>query len=211
MLYNRLHFRKRLKDGGKGPALQYNFICTPRRVQQFYTKDRRGNTTSVVAAADIKVRLVAAGKNHSICVEDWESGEKSASDGDGSTIEPKIVRGSRVFSWGFGGYGRLGHNSASDELFPRQILQFQELSGDRNNKQIAKIYCGSTYSIALTKSKRLFFFGKLPNSPRGEAQLYPKHQEELFQWPVENVGAGSSFVVVSSSNVCIFWGVPGTA
>jgi len=33
-------------------------------------------------------------------------------------------------------------------------------------------------------------------------------QQELYDWNVHCVGAGSSFIVVASSDVCIGWGVP---
>ena len=50
--------------------------------------------------------------------------------------------------------------------------------------------------------------GKMSNSPRGEAQVYPKLQDELFNYPVRSLGAGSNVIYVSSKDVCIAWGVP---
>ncbi len=51
----------------------------------------------------------------SIFLEDWE--------GDGMN---------RLFSCGFGGYGRLGHNCADDEFLAREITL---LSGNKGNPQ----------------------------------------------------------------------------
>ena len=42
-----------------------------------------------------------------MCLEDW----------NGETVN-------RVFTWGFGGYGRLGHQSADDEVTPRELTYF---------------------------------------------------------------------------------------
>ncbi len=56
----------------------------------------------------MRIRAVGAGKNHSLFVEDWADAGLN-----------------RVFSCGFGGYGRLGHATADDEMYPREINAFQ--------------------------------------------------------------------------------------
>jgi hypothetical protein len=56
------------------------------------------------------------GRNHSCCIEDWED-------------ENGNEKTNSVYSWGFGGYGRLGHSSASDEHLPREIMQFAPTQG----------------------------------------------------------------------------------
>jgi hypothetical protein len=61
-----------------------------------------------LTAQTVRIRAVGAGKNHSLCVEDWADGGLN-----------------RVFSFGFGGYGRLGHATADDEMYPREINAFQ--------------------------------------------------------------------------------------
>lgn len=53
----------------------------------------------------------------------------------------------RVFSWGFGGYGRLGHQDTKDELVPR-LLQFFCTSAGRGVKSV---HCGSSYSMAVNE------------------------------------------------------------
>lgn len=101
----------------------------------------------------VKVRLVAAGKNHSLCVEDWDTEE----DGDACTTNTHT---NRVFSWGFGGYGRLGHNRSDDEHVPREIVVFSipktaPVGGNgvarpvNNQKQIRSIAAGSQVSCAI--------------------------------------------------------------
>jgi alpha-tubulin suppressor-like RCC1 family protein len=100
-----------IKDGGKGAAMQFRCIFSPRQVEKFVTKDSHGKVTAEIRATDVKIKLVAAGKNHSVCVEDWEDNGLN-----------------RIFSFGFGGYGRLGHNAGTDELIPREILIFQTIT-----------------------------------------------------------------------------------
>lgn len=55
----------------------------------------------------------------------------------------------RVFSWGFGGYGRLGHADTKDEMVPRKV-QFFETQG-RGVKGIA---CGSSFSIVYNEHSK---------------------------------------------------------
>ena len=99
-----------IKDGGKGPAVQYRYVSKPQRVTRFFRKDPVLKRTNVeLPSNDIKIVGVAAGKNHSLCIESSEDGSLN-----------------RVFSWGFGGYGRLGHNGTDDELYPVEIATFSQ-------------------------------------------------------------------------------------
>jgi len=55
----------------------------------------------------------------------------------------------RVFTWGFGAYGRLGHGDNKDEMVPRQLKFF-----DGPNRGAIKIASGSTFSMAISKPGR---------------------------------------------------------
>lgn len=48
----------------------------------------------------------------------------------------------------------------------------------------------------------------MSNSPRGEAQTYPKLQDELYDWSLNKVAAGSNLIMVSDDDACVAWGVP---
>lgn len=52
----------------------------------------------------------------------------------------------RVYSWGFGGYGRLGHAKQEDLWSPMPIDQF---TGTNALTRATKIAAGSTFSMAL--------------------------------------------------------------
>lgn len=74
----------------------------------------------------------------------------------------------RVFSWGFGGYGRLGHAETKDEMVPRQIKYFET-----QGKGVKAVFCGSQFSIAISEFSMLrcvvcyilfFFFFYLAHS-----------------------------------------------
>ena len=52
----------------------------------------------------------------------------------------------RIFTWGFGGYGRLGHNGPKDEPVPCSVKIF-----DIPNRGAKKIWAGATYSMAINE------------------------------------------------------------
>lgn len=53
----------------------------------------------------------------------------------------------RVFSWGFGGYGRLGHAEQKDEMVPRLIKLF-----DFPGRGASQIYTGYQCSFAVSEN-----------------------------------------------------------
>lgn len=64
-----------------------------------------------------------------------------------------LVVGSRVYAWGNGGNGRLGLGTVSDRAEAEPIV---ELDGH----QIISVSCGASHSMALSKSGRLYTWGK---------------------------------------------------
>lgn len=68
----------------------------------------------------------------------------------------------RVFSWGFGGYGRLGHAEQKDEMVPRLIKLF-----DFPGRGASQIYTGYQCSFAVSENGEntlcncFFFFLKV--------------------------------------------------
>lgn len=57
----------------------------------------------------------------------------------------------RVFSWGFGGYGRLGHAEQKDEMVPRLVKLF-----DFPGRGASQIYAGYTCSFAVSEVGQWF-------------------------------------------------------
>lgn len=64
------------------------------------------------------------------------------------SLLPQLVLDSqkRVFSWGFGGYGRLGHAEQKDEMVPRLVKLF-----DFPGRGASQIYAGYTCSFAVSE------------------------------------------------------------
>ena len=158
-------------------------------------KDNQNKVIAELPSSAVRISSVAAGKNHSVCLE--EGGLE------------------RVFSCGFGGYGRLGHNSANDENMFREITTFQNLvqgtqvAQNNPQKQIVKIVAGSSFTLAISKSQALYYWGKMSNSPRGEATMYPTMSTDLYGWKIREVACGSNSVfAVAIDSITAAWGVP---
>ena len=183
-----------MKEGGKGAAIKFQFVYMPREVNRFVQKDSRDKIIAELSTRDVRIGTVAAGKNHSICLEKGGLG--------------------RVFTCGFGGYGRLGHNSANDETLFRevttlqQLVQGQQVAPTMPQKQICQIIGGSSFSMAISKSQTLYFWGKLANSARGEATTYPTANTDLTGWHCRQVAGGSNSIIVAADDRVVAWGVP---
>jgi alpha-tubulin suppressor-like RCC1 family protein len=68
--------------------------------------------------------------------------------------------------------GRLGHAEQKDEMVPRLIKFF-----DSANRGVRRIYCGSSFTLAIPDTGSLFLFGQ--NKKTGEANMYPKPVQDL--------------------------------
>jgi alpha-tubulin suppressor-like RCC1 family protein len=197
---------KFIKAAGKE---QFTCVYTPKRIEKYVVKDNHNKLVQEIPYHSIHIRAVAAGKNHAIVLEDWDDLDNE------NAISMKKPNLNRVFSWGFGGYGRLGHNFGQDEFFPREITHFshyisnpasinnqrQQVVPVNKQKQIRQIVAGSSFSIAISESKHLYYWGKISNAPRGEANMYPQIQSELYDYPVVSCSAGNNLIVVISSIV----------
>ena len=66
----------------------------------------------------------------------------------------QIVRDSkdRVFTWGFGGYGRLGHQQPKDEHVPRLVSFFK---GKSEGKRVVFLYCLLLLLLSIFFSRRV--------------------------------------------------------
>eukprot|EP00820_Chromera_velia_P013136 Cvel_23744.t1-p1 / transcript=Cvel_23744.t1 / gene=Cvel_23744 / organism=Chromera_velia_CCMP2878 / gene_product=Ultraviolet-B receptor UVR8, putative / transcript_product=Ultraviolet-B receptor UVR8, putative / location=Cvel_scaffold2486:211-14090(-) / protein_length=1162 / sequence_SO=supercontig / SO=protein_coding / is_pseudo=false len=105
---------------------------------------------TVAEAEDIRVDQVSAGEAHSAAID--QSG--------------------RLFTWGNGELGRLGHGEAGDCLTPREVTSLTNLT-----KQVA---CGVFHTLAVSAKGRVFGWGMGPATgvlmgpPDGEVVPVPQ-------------------------------------
>ena len=85
----------------------------------------------VVVLAKERIVSVAAGGNHSLAL----------------TAEGAL------FSFGFGGYGQLGHGDTTCQPQPKRVVALAK-------EQVVSMAAGDNYSLALTTEGALFSFGK---------------------------------------------------
>eukprot|EP00164_Ancoracysta_twista_P028227 GFYU01056152.1.p1 GENE.GFYU01056152.1~~GFYU01056152.1.p1 ORF type:complete len:318 (-),score=63.85 GFYU01056152.1:11-925(-) len=77
-----------------------------------------------------RVLAVSCGSNHTCCITD----------------------GRKMYSWGKGTSGQLGHGDAHDRMVPTQIRELSGLS-------VCSVVCGATLSAALTADGLLYTWG----------------------------------------------------
>mmetsp|Transcript_37775 Transcript_37775/g.55361 ORF Transcript_37775/g.55361 Transcript_37775/m.55361 type:complete len:598 (+) Transcript_37775:3-1796(+) len=144
-------------------------------------------------SADIAIGSISCGKNHTIAVEApiKESPGQSAS--------------SRVFSWGCGGYGCLGHNVQADEYTPRLISALRGPLFASNTP--VRAAAGAQCSMILTKNGHVYYWGK--HRQGTEATMRPTLIDALANnmHVVTAFSAGSQTVFCSTKNaVTVSWG-----
>lgn len=134
---------------------------------------------AVEALAAVKVRAVASGTAHVLALND---------------------RGG-AYTWGNGGYGRLGHTVQKDEHSPRQVAG---LTGRTPVALDSPCAAGTTASFCVMAGGQLMAWGKLKVS--GENTMYPKPLMDLAGWNVHSLASGgTTFAAAASSTVA-----PGT-
>ena len=133
----------------------------------------------IAALADKKVLKIASGNNHSLAL---------TADG-------------HMYSWGNGGYGRLGHKEQKDEFKPRQIEVFTHRMALPMDSKIA---CGNMTSFATIKGGQMYLWGK-PKAT-GDTTMYPKPLMDLNGWNIRSVACGNGTFAVAAEKSAITWG-----
>ncbi|KAJ7524762.1 hypothetical protein O6H91_17G019900 [Diphasiastrum complanatum] len=134
---------------------------------------------AIAAFTGKTVTKVACGNNHSVAV-----------DSNGF-----------VYTWGFGGHGRLGHKEQKDEWTPRLIETFQ-----RNNvlPPSAVVAAGSAYSACTAGGGQLYMWGRVKAT--GDNWMYPKPVLDLSGWSIRSMDCGNTSSVAAAEESCISWG-----
>jgi len=145
---------------------------------------------SLEDAGQICLANVAFGKTHAIAIE--------APSKDSSQLP-------RVFTWGCGDYGCLGHGVQADEYTPRLVGSFRGPIFASNYPVSAT--AGSNCTLVKTKNGHVYYFGK--HKQNGEATMRPALVDAMANngHVVTSIGAGNQTVFCSTKNgVTIGWG-----
>ncbi|GMH60322.1 hypothetical protein TrST_g5640 [Triparma strigata] len=156
---------------------------TPRRT--FVRRDlnfREGDEPEILAdSSDIRIGSIACGKNHTVAVECQRAKNAPV----------------RVFTWGSGNYGCLGHKVQKDEYLPRHV---ETIKGPMfTSNQPVHCSAGSTCTMIRTSQGHVYYWGK--HRTVGEAQMYPLILDFLANngHEAKAYDAGNSHVVISTT------------
>uniref|UniRef100_A0A336MC17 CSON014833 protein n=1 Tax=Culicoides sonorensis TaxID=179676 RepID=A0A336MC17_CULSO len=161
--------------------LSFHYETIPKRIVMYVDKDKTGHFNAIHG---VKIEDFSCGPNHTVAIDS----EK------------------RVFSWGFGGYGRLGHAETKDEMMPRLIKYFVNTKAN-----IERVVCGSTFSIAVSPDKVMYLFGLNRSSKTAkDANMYPKPIHDLSGWKIHSIGCGTTSTMIVADDSLIAWGAAPT-
>jgi len=156
----------------KAGKTTFHFVHTPERINLWIEKDpkAKGHTT----IPGVVIKEIACGLNHTVAIDERN----------------------RAFSWGFGGYGRLGHSQTGDEHVPR-LIKF--LDGPRRG--IKKIVAGGQFNLALSECPgTCYMWGQYTSSK--EANMYPKPIMDLSGWAIRSIAcSGKGWMVAADDSV----------
>lgn len=127
--------------------ISHHFETSPKRIVLFIEKSKDGHATPIDG---VQIVDFSCGNNHTVAIDSKK----------------------RAYSWGFGGFGRLGHAEPKDEMVPRMIKYF-----DMGARGVRSVFSGASYTLAITDVGVLFMFGQ--NKKTGEANMYPKPVQDL--------------------------------
>ncbi|KAF8378430.1 hypothetical protein HHK36_029769 [Tetracentron sinense] len=110
----------------------------------------------------------------------------------------------KLFTWGDGDKGRLGHGDRDPRLLPTCVAAL----GDASFCQVA---CGNNITIALTTSGRVYTMGSTVNgqlgSPEADGKLPTCIEGKIRNSHIEEIACGSYHVAVLTSKTEVYtWG-----
>lgn len=135
---------------------------------------------------EIRLQDIACGKHHTLALE----------------APATNAMGTRLFSWGCGNYGCLGHNRQQDEYFPRQIETLPK------GMTIVKVAAGSSCSLALTENGHVYFWGV--TKVNSEAVMKPQLVDALANnhHVATHISAGAANVACcTEGGNTVVWGL----
>lgn len=153
--------------------LGFQFQNSPQPIVLYVDKTKDGHTTPVKVDDIIDV---SCGTNHAVALDKQR----------------------RVFSWGWGALGRLGHAEQKDEWIPRLINFFERY------RNVKSVHCGNSYSLGISSQGNVYMFGQSKRT--GEANMYPKPIQDLSGWNIRSVGCSFTSIVVAADDSVISWG-----
>jgi len=164
-------------DDGKfmQKANKVEFRCeySPLQVMVWIEKDTKDK--QVIPQPLPKIKKISCGPNHTIA----------------------ITEENKVYSWGFGGYGRLGHSETADEMVPRLIKYL-----DGKNRGLRDVICGSSFNLGVSEIPGMVSMWGI-YTPAKEANMYPKPIQDLSGWNVRSIACNTKGWIAAADDAVI--------
>ncbi|OMO93152.1 Zinc finger, FYVE-type [Corchorus capsularis] len=145
----------------------------------------------------MKTTRVACGVWHTAAVVEVVT-ESSDSGSPGSCTSAKL------FTWGDGDKGQLGHGDKESRLFPECVASLVD-------ENICRVACGDNLTVALTTSGRVYTMGSSAygqlGTPTADSKLPTRVEGKIADSFVEEIACGSYHVAILTSKTEVYtWG-----
>ena len=111
----------------------------------------------------------------------------------------------KIWTWGFGGYGRLGHKVQRDEWTPKMV---EIQGGDRNLcPEDCVVGAAQTCSWVTALMGQMYCWGKIKTT--GDNHMYPVPFLDLQGWNLRSVACGATTFAVCGETEAVTWGSAG--
>ena len=140
---------------------------------------------------NVRIGSISCGKHHTVAVE--------------APFKGKVAGARRVFTFGCGGYGVLGHGVQEDQYTPQMINSFVSPIFESNGP--VRAVAGANCTLVLTQNGHVYYSGK--HKSAGEATMRPAVVDVLANnaHVVTALDAGFQTVFCSTQNgVTVSWG-----
>jgi alpha-tubulin suppressor-like RCC1 family protein len=167
------------------------FVHSPAENGHSNLEGAKKSTQPLDDSDDIRIGSISCGKNHTVAVE---------------APAKNKTHPARVFTWGCGDYGVLGHAIQADEYSPRLVGTIQGPLFARNSPILAA--AGAHCSMILTENGHVYYSGK--HRSVGEATMRPALIDVLANnmHVVKCLGGGFQSVFCATANgVTVSWGM----
>jgi len=157
----------------KANKVEFRYEYAPLKIPLWVEKDPK--TKEVTPLPTPKIVKIACGPNHTVAIDE----------------------NFKAYSWGFGGYGRLGHAETADELVPRRMAALEA-----KNRGIREVFCGGAFNLAMSEIKGMVQMWGI-YQPNKEANMYPKPVQDLSGWNVRSLACNSKGWITAADDSVI--------